>query len=102
MPLIPVIESHLKKLQAQQRKDKEQCGKSYLNSGYICRRTDGSLLREALLKVYRKHKRQSIADVLWTAFLFLCRWLAIPVLEPADLLPSLLRAKPGKDIFLRI
>ena len=59
-------------------------------------------VREALLKVYRKHKRQSIADVLWTAFLFLCRWLAIPVLEPADLLPSLLRAKPGKDIFLRI
>ncbi len=59
-------------------------------------------VREALLKVYRKHKRQSIAEVLWTAFLFLCRWLAVPVLEPADLLPSLLRAKPGKHIFLRI
>lgn len=58
-------------------------------------------VREALLKVYRKHKRQSIAEV-WTAFLFLCRWLAVPVLEPADLLPSLLRAKPGKHIFLRI
>ncbi len=59
-------------------------------------------VREALLKVYRKHKRQSIADMLWAAFFALCRWLAIPIQTPADLLPGLLRAKPGKDIFLQI
>ena len=59
-------------------------------------------VREALLKVYRKHKRQSIATMLWTAYLFVCLWLAVPIRMPANLLPGLLRAKPGKHIFLRI
>ncbi len=59
-------------------------------------------VREALLKLYRKNRRQSIADVLWTAFYFLCPWLAIPIQTPVDLLSGLLKAKPGKDIFLRI
>jgi integrase len=44
MPLIPVMEKYLKKLLEQQKKDKKLCGKSYQDSGYICRRVDGSLL----------------------------------------------------------
>lgn len=44
MPLIPVMESYLKGLQAQQRADQKLCGKNYHDSDYICRRVDGSLL----------------------------------------------------------
>lgn len=63
MPLIPVMESYLKKLYDRQQKDKKLCGKSYQDSDYICRRIDGSLL-EPNNATYRFRTiiRQAIAD----------------------------------------
>lgn len=63
MPLIPIMESYLKKLQAQQRRDKKLCSKSYIDSDYICRREDGSLLEPNNVTFrFRTIIKQAIAD----------------------------------------
>lgn len=63
MPLIPIMESYLSKLQKQQKADKKLCGKSYLDSDYICRRADGSLLEPNNVTFrFRTIIKQAIAD----------------------------------------
>jgi integrase len=63
MPLIPVMEKYLTALREQQAKDKALCGGSYLDSGYICRRTDGSLLEPNNVTFrFRTIVKQAIAD----------------------------------------
>lgn len=63
MPLIPIMESYLRQLQAQQKRDKKLCGKSYQDSDFICRREDGSLLEPNNVTFrFRTLVRQAISD----------------------------------------
>jgi integrase len=63
MPLIPVMESYLRQLQAQQKRDKKLCGNSYQDSDFICRREDGSLLEPNNVTFrFRTLVKQAIAD----------------------------------------
>ncbi|WRS28616.1 helix-turn-helix domain-containing protein [Oscillospiraceae bacterium MB08-C2-2] len=59
--------------------------------------------RQALLTLYRKSKRQSIAEKLWAAFFSFQRRVVVPITAPKNSsVVWLFYAKPGRAVFLRI